>query len=427
MNLNQWLSTIEALHPSEIDLGLERLRIVADRMQLNRPAKLVITVAGTNGKGSTVAMLESIYLAAGFRVGTYTSPHLFLYNERIRLNGQMVSDRALCDCFEAINQARAEVSLTYFEFGTLAGLQLLEDAQLDIAILEVGLGGRLDGVNIVDPDVAVITSIGLDHQDWLGDTRELIGREKAGIFRHGIPAICGDIEPPQSVLDEAARLGIQLMVQGRDFHYREAEGLWEWHGREQSGEACTQRDLPIPALDLINASTVLQVIRCAALPVSATAIREALTSVKVQGRFQRVINAAGITHYLDVAHNPQAAQLLALKILKSREKAQLKGVVRVVLAMMLDKDHIEFYNALESAADFWYIAAFPQPRCAKAPLLLDKLQQAGASTVGPFNKVVDALSQAQEDATQDDIILVTGSFITVAEGLNALSEQGCKC
>lgn len=425
MNLSQWLSTIESLHPSEIDLGLERLRVVADRMQLSRPAKLVITVAGTNGKGSTVAMLESIYLAAGFRVGTYTSPHLFLYNERIRLNGQMVSDQALCDCFESINQARGEVSLTYFEFGTLAGLQLLEDAQLDVAILEVGLGGRLDGVNIVDPDIAVITSIGLDHQDWLGDTRELIGREKAGIFRHGIPAICGDSEPPQSVLDEAERLGSHLVVQGRDFHYRKAGGVWEWHGVELSGEPCAQSELPIPALDLINASTVLQVVRCAALPVSATALREALAKVSVQGRFQRVVNSAGKTHYLDVAHNPQAAQLLARKLLDLRENGQLPGVVRVVLAMMQDKDHIEFYNALESMADFWYIAAFPQLRCTKAPLLLEKLRQAGAPTLGPFNKVADALFQAQEDASQDDIILVTGSFITVAEGLNYLSEQGC--
>ena len=424
MNLNQWLQTIESLHPSEIDLGLERLRIVSQRMGLNRPGKLVITVAGTNGKGSTVAMLEAIYCAAGYTVGSYTSPHLIHYNERIRINSQMASDATLCASFERINRERAEISLTYFEFGTLAGLQILEEAQVDVAILEVGLGGRLDGVNIVDPDIAVVTSIGLDHQDWLGDTRELIGREKAGIFRSGIKGICGDIDPPESVIDEARRLGTTLLLQGKEFSYEQQDDKWEWRGRKSDGASMFLQNLPIPALDLVNASTVLQVLQCAGLAVSEAHIRQGLASVNVPGRFQCVKGPLGSTIYLDVAHNPHAGLLLAQKLKNRREKSDFKGVVRVVLAMMQDKDHIRYYNALESESDFWYIAAFPQPRCAKAPELEEKLRLAGARTKGPFDNVADALLQACTDTNEQDIILVTGSFMTVAGAMSVVADLG---
>lgn len=424
MNLDQWLHTIESLHPSEIDLGLERLRIVAQRMGLDRPGKTVITVAGTNGKGSTVAMLEAIYIAAGYTVGSYTSPHLMHYNERIRINGQMVSDQTLCASFERINRERAEVSLTYFEFGTLAGLQILEDAQVDVALLEVGLGGRLDGVNIVDPDIAVITSIGLDHQDWLGDTRELIGREKAGIFRSGIKAVCGDLDPPTSVLEEAQRLGTKLLLQGRDFQYEQRAEQWTWQGQGVDGEAYTLHDLPVPALDLINASSVLQVVQCAGVPVEAPAIVQALASVSVPGRFQRVIGPSNRTIFLDVAHNPHAGLLLAQKLKKLRQNAEFKGAIRVVLAMMQDKDHIGYYKVLESECDFWYIAAFAQPRCANAVLLAEKLEVAGASISGQFDTVSSALWRACSDASADDVILVTGSFMTVTDAMHCIADLG---
>ncbi|MDX1489826.1 MAG: bifunctional tetrahydrofolate synthase/dihydrofolate synthase [Pseudohongiellaceae bacterium] len=421
MNLNQWLKTIESLHPSEIDLGLERLRTVSARMGLSKPAPLVITVAGTNGKGSTVAMLEAIYLAAGYSVGTYTSPHLFVYNERIRINGQMVSDQSLCDCFQYINDKRQQVSLTYFEFGTLAGLKLIEDAGVDIAILEVGLGGRLDGVNIVDPDIAVITSVGLDHQDWLGDTREAIGLEKAGIFRPGIKAVCGDPEPPHSVLLHAHELGAHLAIQGQTFGFAWDGKQWEWNSLTDGCLPTSLQELPTPALDLINASTTLQAIHYAGKPVTEEAIRTTLSMVSVPGRFQRLQDKGGKNIILDVAHNPQAGELLSQKLSDLREFGDLTGQVRVVLAMMSDKDHIGFYNALESNGDFWYIAAFPQPRCEQAPVLMEKLQQAGAKTIGPFNNIADALCQACEDAAQNDIILVTGSFMTVADAMDYIA------
>lgn len=434
MNLNQWLDAIQTLHPNEIDLGLERLRMVAQRLGLGRPAPLVVTVAGTNGKGSTVAILEAIFSAAGYRVGTYTSPHILVFNERIRIAGDMATDEALCAAFERIAAARQDdISLTYFEYTTLAGLLLLEEAALDVAILEVGLGGRLDAVNLVDADVAVITSIGLDHQDWLGDTRELIGREKAGILRPLRPAVCGDLQMPASIAEEAERLGAPLYRQGHEFGYavvgEDDEGpatvdeqRWAWWGMDGTGESRRIDRLPLPQLDVINASTALQVIALQSLPVSREAIVQAFSGLGLQGRFQRLNDPR---HQLelrtDVAHNPHAALMLAQKLRARRKRAKLNGngaqdgLVRAVVAMMSDKDHLGYHAALESEVDIWYIAAFDQPRCEDAGRLLGLLQQAGARTRGPFDEVAQAYEAAWQEAGADDLILVTGSFVTVAD------------
>ena len=433
MNLNQWLDAIQALHPNEIDLGLERLRIVAQRLGLGRPAPLVITVAGTNGKGSTVAMLEAIFSAAGYRVGTYTSPHILVFNERIRIAGVMVTDEILCEAFERIVAARQDVPLTYFEYTTLAGLLLLEEAALDVAILEVGLGGRLDAVNLVDADIAVITSIGLDHQDWLGDTRELIGREKAGILRSARPAVCGDLQMPVSIAEAAERLGAPLYRQGQEFGYAlvgadDATPSWAWWGADGAGGVRRIDGLPLPELDVINAATALQAVALQPLPVPHDALVHALSGLGLPGRFQRVQDPRHpVELRMDVAHNPHAAAMLASKLAARSKRPAVNvrqgqgGLVRAVVAMMSDKDHAGYHAALESEVDIWYITAFDQPRCENAGRLLELMQQAGARTRGPFDNVAQAYEAAWQEADRDDLILVTGSFVTVADVLHDIA------
>ncbi|MGB4246203.1 MAG: bifunctional tetrahydrofolate synthase/dihydrofolate synthase [Pseudohongiellaceae bacterium] len=422
MNLSQWLDRIQALHPNEIDLGLHRLREVAQRLGVTRPAPIVVTVAGTNGKGSTVAMLDAILAAAGYRTGTYTSPHLLVYNERIRIAGQMATDDQLCECFARIDRVRAEISLTYFEFSTLAGFLLLEQAALDVAILEVGLGGRLDAVNLIDPDLAIVTSIGLDHQDWLGDTRELIAAEKAGIFRAAVPALCGDADIPESLAKRVAELGCPLYAQGRDYGFALESGQWRWWGKGAGGETRTLDELPLPDLDIVNASTVMQAIALLPLTVSKEAVVTAFRGLGLQGRFQRLHDPLrGIPVRVDVAHNPHAAVLLAEKLRTCRSRGELTGKVRVVLAMMNDKDHVGFHGALESVVDIWYIAAFAQPRCLTAQELHDRLQQTGTPLRGPFSSVSEAYVQACADSAKDDLVLVTGSFVTVADVMQFIS------
>ncbi|HSP00336.1 MAG TPA: bifunctional tetrahydrofolate synthase/dihydrofolate synthase, partial [Thioalkalivibrio sp.] len=307
--LEQWLAWQETLHPKAIDLGLERVARVAGRLGLLEPSHAVITVAGTNGKGSTVALLDAIYRAAGYRVCTYTSPHLLRYNERIRIHGALASDEALCRAFDAVDTARGEESLSYFEFGTLAALWLFWEAAPDVAILEVGLGGRLDAVNIIDSDVAVITSIGIDHEAWLGSDREVIGAEKAGVFRAARPAVCGDPRPPASIQRRALDLGAKLYMAGRDFSWQAAalgQG-WQWQGPG----AVVLADLPLPALfgpiQLNNAASALTAVTLlqARLAVSREALARGLQQVRLPGRFQQLRDKPLVI--LDVAHNPQGA------------------------------------------------------------------------------------------------------------------------
>lgn len=405
--LNQWLAWQETLHPSEIELGLERVAEVLQRLNLQKPGFTVVTVAGTNGKGSSVAMLEAILLAADYRVGAYSSPHLLRYNERIRVNGVEVEDETLCTAFERIDQGRAEISLTYFEFGTLAAIEIFQHAKVDIAILEVGLGGRLDAVNVLDADVALVTAIDLDHQDWLGNDRETIGGEKAGILRAARPVVCSDPNPPRSLLETARQLGAPLWLLGRDFQAQADDAdNWRWNGPE--GESIS---LPHPALmgdfQLQNAAGVVMVLQALArdFPLDAAAIRSGLSKVSLPGRFQSLPGSP--QQILDVAHNSQSAQALA----KNLETQSCQGRTRVVLAMLADKDIAAVVDSLAKLVNDWYLAPLPVPRGAPVQLLQQALPDSACKS---FASVADAYAAAQEDASPEDRIVVVGSFYTVA-------------
>jgi dihydrofolate synthase/folylpolyglutamate synthase len=452
LTLEQWLERIQFLHPMEIDMGLHRVREVAERLGLCHPkalAPLVVTVAGTNGKGSCTAMLDAVLRAASYRVGTYTSPHILRYNERVSLQGQAAQDALFCAAFTQIWQARQGVSLSYFEYGTLAALLILQQAELDVVILEVGLGGRLDAVNIIDTDLAVISSIDLDHQEWLGDTRELIAYEKAGIFRSGVPAVCGDLDLPESIRKVAHDLGCSLYQQGIDYGIAAQNGnaysirsdssvslddklpnpaTWGWWGHDRAGEPVQHARLPLPALDLINAATVLQVLTLLPASIPVSAIHAGLDGIGLAGRFQRLHNAEHpVPVIVDVAHNPHAANLLAAKLNKLRAQG-MTGRIHLLLAMMHDKDQPGFFLALENAVDICYIAHFAQPRCLKAEKLLEKLQIAApeAQFLGPFQTLTGAYEQACKNSAEDDIIVATGSFFTVAEVMQIINESNLR-
>ncbi len=434
--LTDWLTWQETLHPTEIELGLERVGTVLARLELTQPNFTLITVAGTNGKGSSVAMLESILLAAGYRVGSYTSPHLLMYNERIKLNGQPVDDTTLCDSFERIDQARVsdsvdDISLSYFEFGTLAAIDILQRAKVDIAILEVGLGGRLDAVNVLDADVALITAIDVDHVDWLGADRDTIGREKAGILRNGRPAVCADPQPPASLLDVAESVGAELALLGQDFSVEREGGGWHW--RSKQGE---HNNLPLPALagdfQLNNAAGVLAVLGALVVdfPVDAAAIVAGLQSVSLPGRFQ-VLPGDPLQgtpqRIVDVAHNAQSALALANNL----SQQECAGQTHAVVGMLADKDINTALAKLRPLVDYWYLAPLPVPRSATVL----QLQAAVANTAIPaastpsasipfacipstsikiFDDVNTAYQAALASSDAQDRIVVTGSFYTVA-------------
>ena len=415
--LQDWLAWQETLHPSEIELGLERVAAVAQRMALLPAPFIVITVGGTNGKGSTVAMLEAILLTAGYRVGAYTSPHLLRYNERVRVNGAAVEDAQLCDAFERVDQARATTSLTYFEFGTLAAVDIFRRQGVDVAILEVGMGGRLDAVNVFEPDAAIVTTVDLDHAQWLGDTREAVGYEKAGIYRSGRPAVFGSTDIPQSVLDHADRIDVPLRRFGCDFGYTAEGRLWRWW----AGGGPQHNNLPLPALrgrsQLQNAAGVLMVLEllAARLPVAEEHIRSGLQAVQLPGRFQLV--AGEVPLILDVAHNPQAAAELSSNL----DALPTDGRTLAVLGMLADKDMSQVAAILARRIDRWFLATLPAARGAGAGQLADALQAVGvpAERLTTFDSVAGALAKARRDAKAGDRIVVFGSFFTVAEALAA--------
>ena len=410
-SLKDWLVWQETLHPSSIDLSLERVRGVAERLRCRTPASVVISVAGTNGKGSSAAMLEAILLRAGYRVGCYTSPHLFRYNERLRLQGEQVSDTALCDSFERIDDARGGNTLTYFEFGTLAALDIMTGESLDVALLEVGLGGRLDAVNVVDADAALITSIGIDHTDWLGGDRDSIAREKAGIMRPARPAICGDADPPASLIAEAERIGALWHALGTDFSISQTGRGWHWEGLRSS-----YRDLPQPALtgshQLANAASVLMVLETLqeCLPVTRVAIEAGLKWVHLAGRIQIV--PGRVEQVLDVSHNAQAAQALT----NALRQRPLSGKTHAVVGMMRDKDTESFVRVLESAVTHWYPVGLKTERANTAQQLSRKMAPiVGSEGVTTCNSVTDAIKQLKPKVKRGDRVLVCGSFRTVAE------------
>jgi dihydrofolate synthase/folylpolyglutamate synthase len=421
-SLADWLSYLERLHPNAIDMGLDRVRTVAARLPLQSTA-LKIVVGGTNGKGSTCAMLEAILLAAGYRVGLYTSPHLVNFNERARLNGEIATDDEFVRYFSMVEAARQDVSLTYFEYSTLATLAMFAAASLDVMVLEVGLGGRLDAVNIVDADCSVITSVDIDHVDWLGDTREKIGFEKAHIYRAGRPAICSDPSPPQSVLDYAKTIGCDLWLFGRDFNYSGDRQQWAFAGRRQRRNA-----LAYPALrganQLLNASGALAALEALRerLAVPQQAVRLGLLQASLPGRFQ--ILPGQPTVILDVAHNPHAAAVLE----KNLGNMGFHPYTYAVFGMLADKDIDAVVAHMAPRIDHWFCAGLPGARALPAERLADIVKKSIERTQKPgdppvavsaFTTVSDALSAAHKLSKPDDRIIVFGSFLTVAGALQA--------
>jgi dihydrofolate synthase/folylpolyglutamate synthase len=410
MNLQEWLSHCERLHPQNIDMGLERVAAVAKKMGLQFGCP-VITVAGTNGKGSTCAMLESILREAGYRTGMFTSPHLVFFEERCKLNGQAASASVLTEHFAKVEAMRGDISLTYFEFTALAIFSCLACASLDVVILEVGLGGRLDAVNVIDTDCAIITSIDLDHTEWLGNDRESIGREKAGIMRGGKPVIISDPHPPASLAQHAATVGAMVWQSGSDFHFSGDQQQWRWHGAGR-----TWAGLAYPALrgvnQLVNAAGVLAALHAMKdhLPVTAQAIRLGLSRVEWSGRFQMLPGQPAVV--LDVAHNPHSVAALAHNL----DAMGYFAVTRAVMGAMADKDLQAMLQRLQPLVEHWYFCDLPSPRAATAEQL-QSLWQAGAPRLGQsaqtFADPVAATAQAMADANPTDRILVFGSFLTV--------------
>ena len=406
------------MHPRTIELGLDRVHVVLDNMGLRRPAFAAITITGTNGKGSTTVMCETILRRAGYKVGAYTSPHLIKYNERIRIDGRNATNDELCAAFERIEASRGSVPLTYFEFGTIAAFDLFRAAHIDIAVLEVGMGGRLDAVNAIDGDVAIVTSVDIDHTSWLGDTREAIGYEKAGIFRRDHPAVCGDPNPPAIIAKEADRVGANLLQINRDFFFERSDTEWNWRG-----DGRLRAGLPYPALrgdyQLFNAATVLMALERLAdrFPVTQGNIREGLISGVIPGRFQ-VLPGRPVC-VLDVAHNAQAARSLAATL----RQQHVKGRTLAVIGMLKDKDILSVVGAIANVVDGWYAATLDMPRGATAAQLAEFLVAAGIrAPTRQFDDVHQAYAAAHRDATDDDRVVVFGSFHTVGDILADLSK-----
>lgn len=407
--LAEWLAWQETLHPRAIDLGLERVQTVAQRMELLAPQHAVISVAGTNGKGSSVAMLETILACAGHRVGAYTSPHLWRYNERIRIDRQPVDDAAIVAAFARIDAARDGLSLSYFEFSTLAALDLFQRADLDVAVLEVGLGGRLDAINILDADCALVTGIGIDHVEWLGTDRESIGREKAGIFRGGRPAVCSDPRPPASIAAAAREIGARWFALGQQFGYRPGAGCWDWWG-----PAVELVGLPPPALpgdfQLYNAAGALMVLHSLSerLPLTLQALHAGLRQARAAGRFTVIPGA--VEMIFDVAHNPHAAAALAMTL----DGRACSGRTLAVCGMLADKDAGGIVVALQSVVDRWFLGGLGGSRGQSAAALAARMPLAELQrTLCP--DMAAALAAARAAAVSGDRIVVFGSFHTIAE------------
>lgn len=419
--LPDWLAMLETRHSeTQINMGLDRVQAVKARLQLAFACP-VIMVAGTNGKGSTCAMLESVLLRAGYKVGLYIKPHFLDFNERARVLGEMASDAELVASFNAVEALRANTPLTYFEFTTLAILHLLSQAQLDVAILEVGLGGRLDAVNVIDADVAIVTSVDIDHTDYLGDTREAIGFEKAGIFRAGKAAICSDPVPPQSLIDHAAAIGADLWLMGRDFNYSGDKQQWNYGGREQR-----RNSLAYPSLrganQILNATAVLAALEVLKLklPVGAQEVRTGLVTVELPGRFQVLPGRPSVI--LDVAHNPHAASALNQNL----GNMGFHPYTYAVFGSMHDKDIDGVLAAMSEHVDHWCLAGLPSPRAATASELAAKVQimledkpDSGDHTVSVFDDPAQAFANAMSRAGENDRIVVFGSFLTVAGVMKA--------
>lgn len=411
--LDTWLAHLEKAHPTVIEMGLQRVATVKERMGLRFDCPIII-VGGTNGKGSTCAMLESILMQAGYRVGLYTSPHLIHFNERARINGVSVADQDFIDAFQVVEQARQEISLSYFEFTMLACIHIFTKAKLNAVILEVGLGGRLDAVNIFDADVSIVTSVDIDHVEYLGNTREAIGFEKAGIFRTGKTAICSDPLPPQSLIDHAVEIDADLWLFGRDFNYNGDKQQWNYAGRQQRRSSLAYPSLR-GANQLLNASAALAALEALRdrLPLGAQEIRSGLVMVDLPGRFQ--VLPGKPTVILDVAHNPHAAATLHQNL----DNMGFHPYTYAVFGAMMDKDIAGVINQLKNQIDHWCVTDLPLPRAATAKhiektLIEQNVLDAKERSIQCFESPADAYTYALSKAGENDRIVVFGSFLTVA-------------
>jgi dihydrofolate synthase/folylpolyglutamate synthase len=409
--LADWLAWQERLHPAEIELGLERVRTVLERMDLLRPCQRVFTIGGTNGKGSCVATLEALSLATGRCTGAYTSPHLLRYNERVRVDGIEADDAALVSAFEAVDAARGEISLTYFEFGTAAALEIFRRRGVHTAVLEVGLGGRLDAVNAVEPDAAVVTSVGLDHMEWLGPDRESIGREKGGIFRPGKPAVIGDRDPPASLLAAAGTGALRL---GVDFDWVDTPAGWCWQDGTRVLPGLPGAALPASALKDNAACAIAAFLALEPAAMTAGTAGRALGSIRLAGRMQRI--PGEVEWWLDVAHNPDAARVLA----QALAAAPVRGRTWCVLGMLADKDAGAVAALLKDSVDGWFLASLPPPRGLAAEALEMRIDGALGGLVTRAESVAAACAAAAAAARPGDRIVVCGSFHTVGPAMEWL-------
>lgn len=403
--LQEWLTYIASIHTKSMDLGLERVKEVAGRLGLMKPRPIVIIIGGTNGKGSTVAALEAIYLAQGFQVGCFTTPYLYKHNEQVRINGNDANDELFIEAFEKVEGARGKTSLTQFEFNTLAALYIFQKHPLDVILLEVGLGGRLDATNIIDADLAIITSISIDHIEWLGNTVESIGREKAGIFRRDTPAICGDPGPPQTLLEYAKNIGCKLYRMGIDFRYS-SNGTWIWETQQKKFQ-----QLPINTLPTQNMATALMAIELlqAKLNVTEKVIRQSLKNLTLPGRME--IHSGTVIEILDVAHNQASVALLAQRLAEIPNN----GKTFAVFSMLADKDIATSIKQMQNLIDYWFVGEILFDRRASLDQLKNVFNDQKISNVDFFSNLRSAYKAAKNYAKAGDRIIIFGSFHTLAE------------
>lgn len=409
--LDQWLHWQETLHPSEIELGLERLAPVYQRLALNFSGVTVITIAGTNGKGSCGAMLGAILHNTTHRVGTYSSPHLIRYNERISVDGEVIDDAALCSAFDVVDRARRDVSLTYFEFGTLAALVYFARRECDVLLLEVGLGGRLDAVNIVDPSIALITTIDLDHMEWLGSSRNEIALEKAGILRKAIPLVCGEIDPPSTLLQKVDELGVPAKFLKRDFDFTITPSGWRWSTENQQYEG-----LPMPSLQgefqCKNAACVIMVLHLlkSKISVNQQQIAAGLQNIVLLGRLQQIGQRPQML--VDVAHNPEAARALEGVLAQS----PCKGETHAVFAVLANKDAGQIIESLSNVVDVWHIAPLKHPAGLPVQALVKHLKaSANSLRYNEYTSITSAWNSVKKSIRPEDRMIGFGSFYCVAE------------
>lgn len=418
-DLQTWLSYLEKIHPKTIELGLKRAQKVAETLNVLKPAPYIFTVAGTNGKGTTCRAIEMILLEAGLRVGVYSSPHIIRYTERVRINDQELPESDHAIAFDQIEQARQDTTLTYFEYSTLAALLLFKQANLDVVILEVGLGGRLDATNIVEADVAVVTSIALDHIDYLGDTRESIGREKAGIFKTNCIAVVGEPDTPISIYNVANEKSVEFHIcspnEGADWRFIQSDiNNWQFESSKKN-----YQNLPLPNIPLANAATALAALSYSSLSIEDSFIYSGLAKTKLTGRFQVVQEHPLVI--IDVAHNPHAANYLQKQLQKTVEKRPASKKLRIIIGMLKDKDIKSTVHELQ--ADAWYCASLYGERGAQASVIADSITNSDSNSIAAFQSVNDAWHQAMLDADPLDIIVVCGSFHTVSEVLELVKNE----